>query len=106
MNSNTNKDQKEDIQERVSKDAGKDQKSRSKSRKARIFIAGDSMVRELTGWLMSINKSVKVYSFSGATADDMERYLSVIRSLMVLLLKILSFVFCMMEKKVYDSRLT
>ena len=36
----------------------------------------------------------------------MERQLSVIRSLMVLLLNILSFVFCKMEKKVYDSRFT
>ena len=33
VNSNINKDQKDDIQETVSKDAGKDQKSASKSRK-------------------------------------------------------------------------
>ena len=75
MNSNTNKDKKEDIQERVSKDVGKDQMSTAKSRTRRIFIAGDSMVRELKGWLMSRNKSVKVYSFSGGTADDMESFL-------------------------------
>ena len=75
VNSNTNKDQKDDIHERVPKDAGKDQKSTSKSRKPGIFIAGDSMVRELKGKLMSRNKSVKVYSFSGATADDMESFL-------------------------------
>ena len=75
VNSNTNKDKKEDIQERVSKDVGKDQKSTAKSRKPRIFIAGDSMVRELKGWLMSRNKFVKVYSFSSATADDIESFL-------------------------------
>ena len=75
MNSNTNKDKKEDFKERVLKDVGKDQKSTAKSRKPRIFIAGDSMVRELKGWLMSRNKSVKVYSFSGATAGDTESFL-------------------------------
>ena len=53
LNSNSNRDKKEYIQERVSKDAGKDQKSTSKSRKPRILIGGDSMVRELKGWLMS-----------------------------------------------------
>ena len=46
-----------------------------KPMKPRILVAGDSMVRDLKGWLMSRNKSVKVHSFSGATTEDMESYL-------------------------------
>ena len=51
------------------------QNATSKPMKPRILVAGDSMVRDLKGWLMSRNKSVKVRSFSGATTEDMESYL-------------------------------
>ena len=51
------------------------QNATSKPMKPRILVAGDSMVRDLKGWLMSRNKSVKVHSFSGATTEDMESYL-------------------------------
>ena len=51
------------------------QNATSKPMKPRILVAGDSMVRDLKGWLMSRNKSVKVHSFSRATTEDMESYL-------------------------------
>ena len=51
------------------------QNATSKPMKPRILVADDSMVRDLKGWLMSRNKSVKVHSFSGATTEDMETYL-------------------------------
>ena len=37
-----------------------------------IIIAGDSIVRDLKGWLMSRSKFVKVFSFSGATTEEMK----------------------------------
>ena len=51
------------------------QNATSKPMKPRILIAGDSLVRDLKGWLMSRNKSVKVHSFSRATTEDMKSYL-------------------------------
>ena len=48
---------------------------RRNTHKPRIIIAGDSMVRDLKGWLMSRSKFVKVFSFSGATTEDMKSYL-------------------------------
>ena len=47
----------------------------SSERKKRIIIAGDSIVKDIKGWLMSRQKSVKVYSFSGADIEDMEHFL-------------------------------
>ena len=48
---------------------------RQNTRKPRIIIAGDSMVRDHKGWLMSRSKFIKVFSFSGATNKDMKSYL-------------------------------
>ena len=39
--------------------------------KRKIFIAGDSMIRDVKGWLLSRQKNVKVYSFSGGNTHDM-----------------------------------
>ena len=36
-----------------------------------IFVAGDSTVRDVKGWLLSREKYVKVYSFSGTDTEDM-----------------------------------
>ena len=47
----------------------------SSERKKRIIIAGDSIVKDIRGWLMSRQKSFKVYSFSGADTKDMEHFL-------------------------------
>ena len=40
-----------------------------------IMIAGDSIIKEQKGWLMSREKMVKVYSFSGATTEEMKYFL-------------------------------
>ena len=37
------------------------------------FIVGDSMTRDLKGRLMARDKAVKVYTFPGASCEDMER---------------------------------
>ena len=42
--------------------------------KEKIFIVGDSMVKNLHGWMMSRTKTVKVHSFSGSTVQDMEYF--------------------------------
>ena len=44
-------------------------------RKPQVFIVGDSMTRDLKGWLMARDKAVKVYTFPGASCEDMENYL-------------------------------
>ena len=47
----------------------RDHPSTSKT-KSSIFIAGDSVVKDVRGWLLSRHKYVKVYSFSGADTTD------------------------------------
>ena len=42
--------------------------------KEKIFIVGDSMVKNLHGWMTSRTKTVKVHSFSGSTVQDMEYF--------------------------------
>ena len=43
--------------------------------KSSIFIAGDSVVKDVKGWLLSRHKYVKVYSFSGADTTDMNDFI-------------------------------
>ena len=43
--------------------------------KSSIFIAGDSVVKDVRGWLLSRHKYVKVYSFSGADTTDMNDFI-------------------------------
>ena len=47
-------------------------------RKPTIVIAGDSIVKDVKGWLMSRDKRVKVNTFSGANIEDMEDFLRLI----------------------------
>ena len=61
---------KEDLKQK--KDSIINNKSK---RKPQIFIVGDSMTRDLKGWLMARDKAVKVYTFPGASCEDMENYL-------------------------------
>ena len=42
--------------------------------KSLIIIAGDSLLKNINGWLMSRSKRVKVHSFPGATVSDVEDY--------------------------------
>ena len=44
--------------------------------KPTIVIAGDSIAKDVKGWLMSRDKHVKVNSFSGANIEDMEDFLT------------------------------
>ena len=44
-------------------------------RKPNVFIVGDSMTHDLKAWLLVRDKVVKVYTFSGASFEDMENYL-------------------------------
>ena len=44
--------------------------------KPTIVIPGDSIVKDVKGWLMSRDKRVKVNSFSGANIEDMEDFLT------------------------------
>ena len=46
--------------------------SDEKKQKPKVIIAGDSIVKDMKGWMMSKNKLVKVHSFSGANTIVME----------------------------------
>ena len=56
-----------------SKDADRNEESNKK--KPTIIVAGDSMIKNIKGWLMSRKKQVKVCSFPGATAEEMNFFL-------------------------------
>ena len=43
--------------------------------KSLIIIIGDSLLKNINGWLMCRSKRVIVHSFPGATVSDMEDYL-------------------------------
>ena len=48
----------------------------SSNNKPTIVIAGDSIIKDIKGWLMSRNKRVKISSFSGANTEDMKDFLT------------------------------
>ena len=56
-----------------------DQRSTSSSTKEhskpKVFITGDSLTKDLHGWMMSRTKQVKVHTFPGATSTDMQDFL-------------------------------
>ena len=43
--------------------------------KPKVFITGDSLTKDLHGWMMSRTKQVKVHTFPGATTTDMQDFL-------------------------------
>ena len=49
--------------------------SDEKKHKPKVIIAGDSIVKDMKGWMISRNKLIKVHSFSGANTTDMESFL-------------------------------
>ena len=51
------------------------QSTEKNKRKPKIFLVGDSMVRDIKGWLLSRNKTVKVHTFPGSTTEDIESFL-------------------------------
>ena len=48
----------------------------SSNNKPTIVIAGDSIIKDIKGWLMSRNKRVKISSFPGANTEDMKDFLT------------------------------
>ena len=53
-----------------------DMSTASSNNKPTIVIAGDSIVKDIKGWLMSRNKRVKISSFPGANTEDMKDFLT------------------------------
>ena len=47
----------------------------AKTKSRQITIAGDSIIKGLKGWMMAKDNRVKVHSFSGATASEMEYFI-------------------------------
>ena len=49
--------------------------SDEKKHKPKVIIEGNSIVKDMKGWMMSRNKLVKVHSFSGTNTIDVESFL-------------------------------
>ena len=49
--------------------------NKGQQQKSTVIIAGDSIVKNLNGWMMSRAKRVKVHSFSGATTTEMKHFI-------------------------------
>ena len=55
-----------------------EKEAKPKPKKPAVILAGDSILKNIKGWLMSRTKAVKSYSFSGADTDDMKYHLQAI----------------------------
>ena len=62
-------------QSECSKSKDADRNEQSNKKKPTIIVAGDSMIKNIKGWLRSRKKQVKVCSFPGATAEEMNFFL-------------------------------
>ena len=49
--------------------------NKAKESKPLVIIAGDSIIKDVNGWMLSGTSRVKVYSFSGADTSDMHEFL-------------------------------
>ena len=49
--------------------------NKAKELKPLILIAGDSIIKDINGWMLSRTSKVKAYSFSGADTSDMHNFL-------------------------------
>ena len=49
------------------------------SGKEKIFIVGNSLIRNLNGWTMSRRKAVKIHSFRGSTVQELDLFINPIR---------------------------
>ena len=72
MKLNKNLDEK---QPKENRDTNHTKPSDEKKHKPKVIIAGDSIVKDMKGFMMSRSKLVKVHSFSGANTTDMESFL-------------------------------
>ena len=68
--SNRTSDDKSSKPEEKSSKYGEERK-----KKPLVIVAGDSLLRDIKGWLMSRSKQVKINSFPGATTSDMFDFL-------------------------------
>ena len=57
------------------KDKPTQDNNESHRKKPKVIIAGDSILKDIKGWMMVRNKIVKVHAFPGADTTDMESYL-------------------------------
>ena len=55
---------------------GSDIPTVSLNNKPTIVIAGNSIIKDIKGWLMSRNQRVKISSFPGASTEDMKDFLT------------------------------
>ena len=69
-----NKKGKKDIDRKLNDN--RDRKLNDDKRdKPLVIVAGDSMLRDIHGWMMSRSNKVKVHSFSSANTSDMTHFL-------------------------------
>ena len=68
--SNRTNDDKSSKREEKSSQYGEERK-----KKPLVIVAGDSLLRDIKGWLMSRSKQVRINSFPGATTSDMFDFL-------------------------------
>ena len=61
--------------EKAENESTGNESTENNKRKPKIFLVGDSMVRDIKGLLLSRSKTVKVHAFPGSTTEDMESFL-------------------------------
>ena len=74
-NRTTAKQQQQQLQKESRVQDGRRKSSNLISGKEKIFIMGDSLIRNLNGWMMSRRKAVKVHSFNGSTIQELDLFI-------------------------------
>ena len=74
-NRTTAEQQQQQLQKESKVQDGRHKSNNSISGKEKIFIVGDSMIRNLNGWMMSRRKAVKIHSFSGSTVQKLDLFI-------------------------------
>ena len=71
-NRTTAEQQQQQLQKESRVQDGRRKSSNLISEKEKVFILGDSLIRNLNGWMMSRRKAVKLHSFSGSTEQELD----------------------------------
>ena len=74
-NRTTAEQQQQQLQKEIRVQDGRRKSSNLISGKEKIFIVGDSLIRNLNGWMMSRRKVVKIHSFSGSTVQELDLFI-------------------------------
>ena len=74
-NRTTAEQQQQQLQKENRVQDGRRKSSSLVSGKEKIFIVGDSLIRNLNGWMMSRRKAVKIHSFSGSTVQELDLFI-------------------------------